>query len=207
MSSICFNYMELNGSEKNLTIVEECIKDMVQRQKTQTLKMGVFETLVGISDSFETREQYEQDSYNNNMTYWGVPYDLEPDDELNMYKNGSTLVISLQTNHSPCDSFFVNLCRIYQLHGYIIYDNEEMDFYGKTTYNEDGTFEDMCYLYLCGQYFYNPDDFWENIYNNQFEYWYEEDTDVDAEVAENFDYLTDEDKRELIKSYNEYKNQ
>lgn len=199
MGSMCFNQIKVYGPERRLKTIQSVINQLETK--------GLYESLVGINPKCVDRSQHLKNAYNMNMEYWGNPKDYLPDENFYMHEEEGSLEISMITNHSPCDSFFVHLCEMYGLHGFIVYDNEEMDFYGTTTFSADGQWEDNCYLYLEGQYKLRPDDFWENLYNNQFEYWFEEDADVDEELKENFAYLSPEDKREVLSQYTEYKNQ
>jgi hypothetical protein len=195
--------MKLYGNKRRFKTIKSVIDTLRNKAVEGDYNVGIFESLIGINTKCQTRGEYDDNRYNLNMEFWGTPNDYLPDDEFEIYEEDDYLVMTFITNHSPCDSFFVHLCEMYGLHGFIIYDNEENDFYGRTDFKENGQWEDKCYDYLEGQYRLNPDDFWENITGNQFEYWYDDGADIEEELAE-MDYLTQDDKKELLESYNQY---
>jgi signal peptidase I len=92
---------------------------------------------------------------------------------------------------------------MYGVSAVITYEEAGSDFAGRTSLDEGGDIvEEEDYRYEEGIYVLQNDYFWENLDSN-FEYY--ADSEMTAEeVRDHYGFVSDEDKAEIIKMYEEY---
>jgi hypothetical protein len=84
------------------------------------------------------------------------------------------------------------------------YHESGMDFCGKTYISSDGTYTEEDYGYMEGLYHFDADYFWMEI-ESYIEYAKEDGQSVE-EFLEEYAYLPEQDKQELIKIFKENEN-
>jgi hypothetical protein len=111
------------------------------------------------------------------------------------------LILTPDTAWSPPIEFGVNLAKKYGVQVDMFYYESGMDFCGKAYINSDGTYTEEDYGYIEGLYHFDADYFWMEIE------WYVENAIEQGqsveEFMEDYEYLPEQDKQELIKMYNE----
>jgi signal peptidase I len=92
---------------------------------------------------------------------------------------------------------------MYGVSAVITYEEAGSDFAGRTSFDEGGDIvEEEDYRYEEGIYVLQNDYFWENLDSN-FEYY--ADSEMTAEeVRDHYGFVSDEDKTEIVKMYEEY---
>jgi hypothetical protein len=92
---------------------------------------------------------------------------------------------------------------MYGVSGVITYDEGGCDFAGRTTIDNEGNIvEEEDYTYNEGLYVLDNESFWSNLESN-IEYYADDNTPVEEFVSQ-YDFVSDEDKEEIKKLYEEY---
>ena len=86
------------------------------------------------------------------------------------------------------------------------YEEPGNDFAGKVEIHEGDIVVDESFGYAEGVYHFDNEYFWESVIENQFEYWMDEDMEIE-EVRDYYAFMSDEEKDEVVKLYEEYKKQ
>jgi hypothetical protein len=84
----------------------------------------------------------------------------------------------------------------------IQYEEPGCDFCGKTDIKKDGTYVEEDYSYLKGKYFLDNESFWYEVDSN-LEYYLDDENPSLEKFIEEYDFVSDEDKEELKRMYNE----
>lgn len=185
MPNWCWNEITITG---DVTKIVKALESIENKQEN-----NVFKTLIDVPDA--------EDWYNTNLKYFGTKWDVsyyecdpqEIDDEC--------VVLTPSTAWSPPIEFAVNLAKKYGVEVEMYYYESGMDFCGKTYIKSDGTYTEEDYEYMEGIYHFDWDYFWMEI-DMYIEYAKEEEKSVE-EFMEYYEYLSEEDKKELTKMYNE----
>jgi len=188
MPNWCSNEITISG---DVTKIVEALESIKNKQDN-----NVFKTLIDVPQ--------DEDWYNTNLKYFGTKWDVsyyecdpqEIDDEC--------IVLMPNTAWSPPIEFGVNLAKKYGVEVEMYYYESGMDFCGKAYINSDGTYTEEDYGYMEGLYHFDADYFWMEV-----GYYVEnavEDGQSVEEFLEEYAYLPEQDKEELIKIFKENEN-
>lgn len=199
MPNWCNNFIEIQGDKKTIKKLSRIIKDS---NNPDDASRGVFAALIG-TKPFVTAEDYDKGAwYEANNSWFGTKWDISYDEHSFTFEDES-ISIQCETAWSPPIPFLATLCEMYGVSGVITYDEGGCDFAGRTTIDNEGNIvEEEDYTYNEGLYVLDNESFWMNLESN-IEYYADEETPVD-EFISNYDYVSDEDKEEIKKLYEEY---
>lgn len=195
MPNWCSNTITITGTKEQIGLLTRILED---EPKTKSGECIVFQSLIGIQPDV-SKEDYDNGAwYNANTNYFGTKWDVDYE-SCNFVFDEECITMSPETAWSPPINFGIVLHEMYGVNVGLFYSEGGCDFCGKTTINEDGTFEED-YGYNEGNYHFDNEYFWEGIVESQIEYGIEEEKDVD-EFLNDFPYLSTEDREELRKLY------
>lgn len=199
MPNWCNNFIEIQGDKKTITKLSRIIKDS---NNSDDNSRGVFAALIG-TKPFVTAEDYDKGAwYDANSSWFGTKWDISYD-EYNFTFNDESISIQCETAWSPPIPFLATLCNMYGVSGVITYDEGGCDFAGRTTIDNEGNIvEEEDYTYNEGLYVLDNESFWSNLESN-IEYYADDNTPVEEFVSQ-YDFVSDEDKEEIKKLYEEY---
>jgi hypothetical protein len=199
MPNWCNNFIEIQGDKKTITKLSRIIKDS---NNSDDNSRGVFAALIG-TKPFVTAEDYDKGAwYDANSSWFGTKWDISYD-EYNFTFNDESISIQCETAWSPPIPFLATLCNMYGVSGVITYDEGGCDFAGRTTIDNEGNIvEEEDYTYNEGLYVLDNESFWSNLESN-IEYYAGDNTPVEEFVSQ-YDFVSDEDKEEIKKLYEEY---
>jgi hypothetical protein len=184
MPNWCSNEITISG---DVTKIVKALESIENKQEN-----NLFKTLIDVPDV--------KDWYNNNLQYFGTKWDVSHE-ECDPQEFDGGLLLTPNTAWSPPIEFCVNLAKKYGVEVDMLYYEAGMDFCGKTYINSDGTYTEEDYGYMEGLYHFEADYFWMEIE------WYVENAIEEGQSVEEFieeyAYLPEQDKQELIKIYNE----
>ncbi len=190
MPNWCNNYITISGE-----------KDKIDRVKTiLNLREDdyFFKPLLGQAD----KANWYDENLNNLGTKWDVSVDKDSINE-----SDSEISFSCESAWSPPVAGMVNVCKKYGVDCIMTYEEAGNDFYGKTTIDTDGTYEEEDYEYREGMYVLDNDWFWENLSESDMEYMIEEIQDemesddtytINEFVKREFPYVTEDDTKQII---------
>ena len=190
MPNWCNNYITISGE-----------KDKIDRVKTiLNLREDdyFFKQLLGQADE----ANWYDENLNNLGTKWDVSVDKNSIDE-----SDSEISFSCESTWSPPVAGMVNVCKKYGVDCIMTYEEAGNDFYGKTTIDTDGTYEEEDYGYREGMYVLDNVWFWENLSENDMENMIEEIQDemesddtytINEFVKREFSYVTEDDTKQII---------
>jgi len=199
MPNWCNNFIEIQGDKKTITKLSRIIKGS---NNSDDNSRGVFAALIG-TKPFVTAEDYDKGAwYDANNSWFGTKWDISYDEHSFTFEDES-ISIQCETAWSPPIPFLATLCEMYGVSGVITYEEGGCDFAGRTTIDNEGNIvEEEDYTYNEGLYVLDNESFWMNLDSN-IEYYADENTPVDEFVSQ-YDYVSDEDKVEIKKLYEEY---
>lgn len=184
MPNWCSNEITISG---DVTKIVQALESIENKQDN-----NLFKNLIDVPDA--------EDWYNTNLEYFGTKWDVSYEEcEPQEFDGG--LLLTPNTAWSPPIEFGVNLAKKYGVEVELYYYEAGMDFCGKIYINSDGTYTEEDYKYMEGLYNFEADYFWVEI-----EYYIEyakEDGQSVEEFLEEYSYISEEDKQELTKMYNE----
>jgi hypothetical protein len=197
MPNWCWNKITISG---DVTKIVEALESIDNKQED-----NVFRTLIDVPDA--------EDWHNNNLflmqlnlqvvtnqKWFGTKWDVSHE-ECDPQEFDGGLVLTPCTAWSPPIEFGVNLAKKYGVEVEMYYHESGMDLCGKTYIKPDGACTEDDYGYMEGIYNFDWDYFWMEI-ESYIEYAIEEGQSVE-EFLKEYTYLSEEDKQELIKLYNE----
>lgn len=198
MPNWCNNWIEIEGDKKTISKLTRIIKDASKPENNT----GLFETLIGIQPDV-AREDFENGHwYEANTSWFGTKWDVSPNETQFNFEDES-ITFGCETAWAPPCAFLGNLCRMYNVVATITYEEPGCDFAGKTSFDNAGNItEEEDYTYEEGIYVLQYDYFWENLESN-FEY-YADSEMTSEEVGNHYGFVSDEDRAEIIKLYEEY---
>ena len=199
MPNWCNNFIEIQGDKKTIQKLTRIIESS---KNPDDNNRGVFSALIGTKPSV-TAEDYDKGAwFDANKSWFGTKWDI-PYDECNYTFDDESISFSCETAWSPPIEFLVTLGKMYGVSSVITYEEGGSDFAGRTTLDNEGNIiEEEDYQFNEGMYILDNEVFWMNL-ENDFDYHADENTSPDDFVS-NYDYVTDEDKVEIKKLYEEY---
>ena len=191
MPNWCSNYIVIDGSKESITKISE----VLDKVKNDSHNMGVFQSLVGVSKEGD-------DWYDNNVSSWGTKWDVSYDD-CSFDIAETCITLSPVTAWGPPIQFLMSLAKQYDINAEIKYEEAGNDFCGIANIDSEGNIYEKIYRYLEGKYILYKDDFWEEMTLEAESL--DEDVIVKDYVKENFPYVTNEDKKRIIKIFSALK--
>ncbi len=218
MPNWCSNYIKISGDSKTISIITEACK------RCEGTEERIFQNLIDIP-SHMTKEQYDKDWYDTNVSWFGTKWDVSYD-SCNFEFSENEIQMCPDTAWSPPIPFLENLVKQYKgIEAYIFYSEPGIGFSGETKIyrgEDDHVFvDDEEYPYLEGIYKIDKEMFWSEVdsYIDNFEF--ENDKEEDEEgnklpysdklmenyINDYFDFVEDKDKEEIIKQLKESVNE
>jgi hypothetical protein len=200
MPNWCQNYIKINGDEGTIRTLTAVLKSLKTSDEEES--NYVFRALIGIPPHM-TEGDYDKKWYDTNIEWFGTKWDISYEEHMfNFDKDEITL--SCETAWSPPIPFLQHLCEMYKVNAYLFYSEGGVGFAGETTFNwEDGVldvYDEEC-EYLEGLYKFSKDEFWSEV-EYRTDCIEDEDQSLDDFLGE-FPFVSDEDKKELTRLYNE----
>jgi hypothetical protein len=202
MPNWCNNSIVINGDKDKI----KQIRDVLETMDKTTTETGIFEALVGRDENI-TEEQYQNGGwYNHNINRFGCKWDVSYENAV-IDGDDEYITMNPDTAWSPPEGFCRLLAEQYGVDVTLEYSEPGCDFAGKLSVGPDGDYEEEQYDYLEGLYHIDEDDFWMEVQSN-LEYEFDEDEPRPLEEWLNdFQFVSDICKGELIELYNEVKEQ
>jgi len=146
---------------------------------------------------------YKEKWYDTNIEWFGTKWDISYSEDMFTFTKDE-INFSCETAWSPPIPFLQNLCEMYKVNANLFYSEGGVGFSGETTFNwVDGELEvndDEC-GYLEGIYKYSREEFWSEV-ESRVDCILDEEQTLEDFLGE-FDFVSDEDKEELTRLYNE----
>ena len=191
MANTCFSWIKIYGDESTIRTIKHIIEKAEPNE-------DLFITFIGIPD-YMTEDEFKNGGkyldWIGTTTGW-----FYNKNETDFYENEIT--ISMESRWSPPDDFIKTFSKMYNVNCIIDYE-ESSNFCGRTTCTWDGDAHDVIvedYDYLEGVYRLR-DNFWDEVEHYTDMILDEELTLKDFLIY--FPFVTDEDKIELTRLYNE----
>jgi hypothetical protein len=195
MPNWCNNNIRIYGDEGTIRTLTAVLKGLKQEDK-------VFESLIGLP-TYQTAAQYDENWYNTNVNWFGTKWDISYDQYSFEYIKDE-ISFSCETAWSPPIPFMENLCKMYQVNGYIYYSEGGIGFTGETTFKwQDGELDvyDQEFGFLEGMYFLSKEEFWSEV-DYSLDCVSDEDQSLE-DFLNQYMFVSQEDKKELTRLYNE----
>ena len=195
MPNWCNNYIKINGDEGTIRTLTAVLKGLKEEDK-------VFESLVGLPEHM-TKGEYDEKWYDTNIEWFGTKWDIDYAEHMFTFDK-DMITLCCETAWSPPIPFLTNLCKMYKVSAELFYSEGGVGFAGQTTFNwweDELEVYDEELPYLEGLYKYSNEEFWGEVE-------YRTDCILDEEQTlddflEEFTFVSDSDKEELTKLYNE----
>lgn len=196
MANWCNNHLEIQGDKLSLLNIIRRLERA--RDDEDDKDKGVFEVLVGQVPVGSTDDSYYGTTDIENV---GDYY----------FMMGDILVFQFESRWSPPTEFVQKLSGIFKVKTELYYEEMGADFCGKSWYTNGEHIETEDYTYLEGVYvFGDGEQFWNEALwriESYMEIGDEVTEDGVDFIEENFDYVSETDKEELLEMYkNEYGN-
>ena len=200
MPNWCNNNITISGDEGTIRTLTAVLKSLKSDDEEQS--SDVFKALIGLPPHMSDGD-YKQKWYDTNIEWFGTKWDISySEDMFNFSKD--EISFSCETAWSPPIPFLQHLCEMYKVNANLFYSEGGVGFAGESTFNwVDGeleVYDDEC-GFLEGMYKFSKEEFWAEVE-------YRSDCILDEEQTledflSEFDFVTDEDKVELTRLYNE----
>lgn len=195
MPNWCTNSIYIYGEPKKLKMIEKILKSPSEKEDE-----GVFSKLIGKDD------RYGEDGwYAHNTDRFGTKWDIDFSEHRFTFDE-ECITIHCETAWSPPTEFLVNFTEMYKLRAEMTYEEPGNDFAGKVEIHEGDIVVDESFGYAEGVYHFDNEYFWESVVESQLEYWMDDDIEIE-EVRDYYAFMSDEEKDEVVKLYEEYKKQ
>jgi hypothetical protein len=146
---------------------------------------------------------YKEKWYDTNIGWFGTKWDISYDEHAFTFTKNE-ISFFCETAWSPPIPFLQNLCEMYKVNANLFYSEGGVGFSGETTFTwNDGeldVYDDEC-GYLEGIYKYSREEFWSEV-ESRVDSILDEEQTLEDFISE-FDFVSDEDKAELTRLYNE----
>lgn len=200
MPNWCNNNITISGDEGTIRTLTAVLKSLKTDDEEQS--SNVFQSLIGLPQHMSDGD-YKEKWYDTNVEWFGTKWDISYSEDMFTFTKDE-INFSCETAWSPPIPFLQNLCEMYKVNAYLFYSEGGVGFAGESTFNwVDGeleAYDDEC-GFLEGMYKFSKEEFWAEVE-------YRTDCIIDEEqtledfLAE-FPFVTDEDKVELTRLYNE----
>jgi len=200
MPNWCNNNITISGDEgtiRTLTAVLKSIKTSDEEQSN-----NVFQSLIGLPQQMSDVD-YKEKWYDTNIEWFGTKWDISYSEDMFTFTKDE-ISFFCETAWSPPIPFLQHLCEMYKVNANLFYSEGGVGFSGESTFNwVDGeleVYDDEC-GYLEGIYKYSRDEFWSEV-ESRVDCILDEEQTLEDFISE-FDFVSEEDKEELTRLYNE----
>ena len=201
MPNWCNNYIKISGDESTIRTLTSVIKSLKSSDDNGPSD-DVFKSLIGLPQHMSDGD-YKEKWYDTNIEWFGTKWDISYEEHSFTFSKDE-ITLSCETAWSPPIPFLENLCKMYKVNAYLFYSEGGVGFAGETTFNwVDGeleVYDDEC-GYLEGIYKYSNEEFWSEV-EYRADSILDEDQSLEDFLGE-FEFVSDEDKVELTRIYNE----
>jgi hypothetical protein len=201
MPNWCNNYIKISGDESTIRTLTSVLKSL-KSSDDDGPSDNVFQSLIGIPQHMSEGD-YKEKWYDTNIEWFGTKWDISYDEHSFTFEKDE-ITLSCETAWSPPIPFLQNLCEMYKTNAYLFYSEGGVGFAGETTFNwVDGeleVYDDEC-GYLEGLYKYSKEEFWGEV-EYRTDCILDEEQSLEDFLGE-FPFVSDEDKEELTRLYNE----
>lgn len=197
MPNWCSNHITITGDKEKIQSIRRVLEMEIPLDKRQ--EANVFITLVGIPPNMSLNE-YREKWYNTNVDNWGTKWDVSYNESYFEFSE-NRITMSPDTAWSPPIGFAQSLCKRYGVKVEMFYEEPGNDFCGRTKIDEEGYLMEEDYTYIRGKYVLDREGFWNEIISN-IEFAKEDDVSLEEFILD-YNYVTEEDKKEIEKLYNE----
>jgi hypothetical protein len=200
MPNWCNNSIVINGDKDKI----KQIRDVLETMDKTTTETGIFEALVGRDENI-TEGQYQNGGwYNHNINRFGCKWDVSYENAV-IDGDDEYITMNPDTAWSPPEGFCRLLALKYGVSVNLEYSEPGNYFAGRFNIDENGEEISETYDYLEGLYHIDEEYFWMEVRNNlEYEFDDEAGRSLDGWL-EDFQYVSDTCKSELIDLYNEVK--
>ena len=200
MPNWCNNNITISGDEGTIRTLTAVLKSLKSADEEQS--SDVFKALIGLPPHMSDGD-YKQKWYDTNIEWFGTKWDISYEEgAFTFTKNEITFFC--ETAWSPPIPFLHTLCKMYKVNANLFYSEGGVGFAGESTFNwVDGeleAYDDEC-GFLEGMYKFSKEEFWAEV-DYRVDSILDEEQSLEDFLSE-FDFVTDEDKVELTRLYNE----
>ena len=199
MPNWCTNYIIIRGDENKISLLKNILEDVPKNKPDDCI---VFTTLIGKEPTISTEDYEKGGWFDSNVNWFGTKWDVSYS-ECQFDFNDDHIVMMPSTAWSPPIYFVSNLCKMYGVTAVMDYDEGGCDFCGRTIVDIDGEIDEDDYGFNEGKYHFDNEYFWESLVESDLEYALEQDV-TKAEFILDHSYVSEDDKKELEKMYDEY---
>ena len=200
MPNWCNNNITISGDEGTIRTLTAVLKSLKTDDEEQS--SDVFKALIGLPQHMSDGD-YKEKWYDTNIGWFGTKWDISYDEHAFTFTKNE-ISFFCETAWSPPIPFLQNLCEMYKVNANLFYSEGGVGFSGETTFTwNDGeldVYDDEC-EYLEGIYKYSREEFWSEV-ESRVDSILDEDLSLEDFISE-FDFVSDEDKVELTRLYNE----
>lgn len=201
MPNWCNNYIKISGDESTIRTLTSVIKSLKSSDDNGPSD-DVFKSLIGLPQHMSDGD-YKEKWYDTNIEWFGTKWDISYEEHSFTFSKDE-ITLSCETAWSPPIPFLENLCKMYKVNAYLFYSEGGVGFAGESTFNwvngELEVYDDEC-GYLEGIYKYSNEEFWSEV-EYRADSILDEDQSLEDFLGE-FEFVSDEDKVELTRIYNE----
>ena len=200
MPNWCNNNITISGDEGTIRTLTAVLKSLKTDDEEQS--SDVFKSLIGLPQHMSDGD-YKEKWYDTNIGWFGTKWDISYDEHAFTFTKNE-ISFFCETAWSPPIPFLQNLCEMYKVNANLFYSEGGVGFSGETTFTwNDGeldVYDDEC-GYLEGIYKYSREEFWSEV-ESRVDSILDEEQTLEDFISE-FDFVSDEDKAELTRLYNE----
>ena len=200
MPNWCNNNITISGDEGTIRTLTAVLKSLKTSDEEQS--SDVFKSLIGLPQHMSDGD-YKEKWYDTNIGWFGTKWDISYDEHAFTFTKNE-ISFFCETAWSPPIPFLQNLCEMYKVNANLFYSEGGVGFSGETTFTwNDGeldVYDDEC-GYLEGIYKYSREEFWSEV-ESRVDSILDEEQTLEDFISE-FDFVSDEDKAELTRLYNE----
>jgi hypothetical protein len=197
MPNWCNNTITITGSKEKLQIINDIVVSAGYK--------NIFLNIVGLPEGM-TSTEYNKEWYDTNVSNWGTKWDVDLD-ESNWDYIDDCITAVFESAWSPPIPFCEQLAKLFDVEVKIFYYEGGIGFSGECICYPNGLVEDDECEYLQGIYKYDEDTFWceaEYIIENYLDEMDEEDEiNDDKFVEDNFNFVSEKDKEQIINQLKE----
>jgi hypothetical protein len=200
MPNWCNNNIRIFGDEGTIRTLTAVLKSLKSADEEQS--NDVFKALIGLPPHMSDGD-YKQKWYDTNVEWFGTKWDISYDEHAFTFTKDE-INFHCETAWSPPIPFLHTLCKMYKVNAYLFYSEGGVGFAGESTFNwVDGeleAYDDEC-GFLEGMYKFSKEEFWAEV-EYRTDCILDEEQTLEDFLGE-FEFVSDKDKEELTRLYNE----
>ena len=200
MPNWCNNNITINGDEGTIRTLTAVLKSLKTDDEEQS--SDVFKSLIGLPQHMSDGD-YKEKWYDTNIEWFGTKWDISYEESSFTFTKDE-ISFFCETAWSPPIPFLQHLCEMYKVNAYLFYSEGGVGFAGQTEFNwvqgELEVYDQEC-GYLEGIYKFSNEEFWSEV-ESRVDSILDEEQTLEDFISE-FDFVSDEDKVELTRLYNE----